>query len=334
MKVGLIGAGRIGRLHGDILAGLPNVELAAIAEVNITDDCRQWAAGLGVEKLTPSVDDIFADETIEAVYICSTTDTHIELISKAAQTGKHVFCEKPIHTDPVAIKATLVEVEKAGVKLHVGFVRRFDRNHKKVRDTVASGRLGRAHIVKVTSRDPDIAPIEYIANSGGIYMDMTIHDFDMVRYLSGSEVTEVTAYGTAMVNPDVVKYDDVDTSIAILKFENGAIGTIENSRAARYGYDQRTEVHCDKGCVQVSNELIDSSMISTAEGVFIEKPTWFFLERYHDAFIKQTNDFLSCITNDTTPPVTGHDGLMAVYIAIAASISLKEGRSVKISEVM
>jgi myo-inositol 2-dehydrogenase/D-chiro-inositol 1-dehydrogenase len=163
---------------------------------------------------------------------------------------------------------------------------------------------------------------------------MTIHDFDMVRYLSGSEVTELTAYGAVFVDPRVEKYGDVDTAIVILKFENGAIGVIDNSRAARYGYDQRTEVHCDKGSVQVSNDLIDTSMISTAEGVVCEKPTWFFLERYNNAFIIEVQEFTDAILNDKPVSVGGHDGLMSVYIAKAAEKSFKENRPVKLREIM
>jgi len=163
---------------------------------------------------------------------------------------------------------------------------------------------------------------------------MTIHDVDMVRYLSGSEVTEVCAFGGILIDPEIEKYGDVDTAVVMLKFENGAVGVIENSRAARYGYDQRTEVHCDKGCVQVGNDLIDTSMVSTAKGVFCEKPTWFFLERYNDAFISEARAFVDSVLNDREPPVTGKDGLMPVYIAKAAERSLKEGRIVKLSELM
>jgi len=335
LKIGLIGAGRIGKLHGNNLAhSVPGAKLEAIAETMLDDSCRQWAQRLGVAKITADPADIINDKEIDAVFICSPTDTHADLIIKAARAGKHIFCEKPIHTDVALIKNALVEVEKAGVKLQVGFVRRFDHNHKKVRDTVASGKLGRVHIVKVTSRDPEMAPIEYMAVSGGIFMDMTIHDFDMVRYLSGSEVTEVTAYGSIMINPEIEKFGDVDTAIVMLKFENGAIGVIDNSRAARYGYDQRTEVHCDKGCVQVYNDLNDTSMVSTADGVFCERPTWFFLERYNDAFIDSSKQFVDAILEDKDVPVSGIDGLMPVYIAIAAEKSLKENRCVKIAEVM
>lgn len=335
LKIGMIGAGRIGRLHGDNLAhSVPEARLVSVADVNLTDDMKNWASGLGVQKISKDPLSVINDEEVDAVFICSSTDSHAELIIAAAKAGKHIFCEKPIHTDISIIKKALSEVENAGVKLQVGFVRRFDHNHKKVRDTVASGRLGKPHIVKVTSRDPEAQPIEYVATSGGIFMDMTIHDFDMVRYLSGSEVTEVCTYGCIMIDPRIEEYGDVDTAIVMLKFENGAIGVIENSRAARYGYDQRTEVHCDKGCVQVSNDLIDTSMISTAEGVFCEKPTWFFLERYNNAFIEEAKAFVDAVLNGKETLVTGKDGLMPVYIAKAAEKSIKEGRSIKIDEVM
>lgn len=219
------------------------------------------------------------------------------------------------------------------MKFQVGFVRRFDHNHKAVRDTVASGKLGAPSVVKVTSRDPADQPMEYIATSGGIHIDMTIHDFDMVRYLSGSEVTEVVAYGSC-ANPDYAQYNDVDTTIIMLKFENGALGVIDNTRASKYGYDQRTEVQCVGGCVQVSNDLENTAMISSAEGVSSAKPTWFFLERYNDAFVAEEQAFADAVLNDTEVPVNGHDGLMPVAIAIAAKKSLDEGRAVKLSEVL
>ena len=268
VRIGLLGAGRIGKLHGENLAhAVPSAELYAVADPFMNDATREWAASMGIEKCYDDPEKIFSDPSIEAVFICSSTNTHAEFIMRAAKSGKHIFCEKPIDTDLNKIREALAAVEEAGVKLQVGFVRRFDHNHKMVRDTVASGKLGAPHIVKVTSRDPDHQSMDYIKVSGGIFMDMTIHDFDMVRYLAGSEVTEVTAYGAALSGAGYDQYDDVDTAIIMMKFENGALGVIDNSRAAHYGYDQRTEVHCDKGCVQVSNDLNDMSMISTAEGV-------------------------------------------------------------------
>nr|WP_092072246.1 inositol 2-dehydrogenase [Dendrosporobacter quercicolus]NSL48614.1 inositol 2-dehydrogenase [Dendrosporobacter quercicolus DSM 1736]SDM39008.1 myo-inositol 2-dehydrogenase / D-chiro-inositol 1-dehydrogenase [Dendrosporobacter quercicolus] len=335
VKIGIIGTGRIGKLHGNNLAfSVPNAKLEAVADVHMNSEMRTWAQGLGVKKIYNDPAQIFNDPEIEAVFICSSSESHADLLIQAAQAKKHIFCEKPIHTDVVKIKEALAAVEQAGVKLQVGFVRRFDHNHKKVRDIVASGRMGKPHIVKVTSRDPEQQPMEYIGTSGGIYADMTIHDFDMVRYLSGSEVTEVTAIGAVNIDERIRQFSDVDTAIVLLKFANGAIGVIDNSRAARYGYDQRVEVHCDKGCVQNSNDLIDTAVISTKEGVFSEKPKWFFLERYHQAFVDEAQAFTNIVLQNTESPVTGYDGLMPVLIAQAAQKSMEEGRTVKLTELV
>jgi len=334
VRIGLLGAGRIGKLHGaNLVRSVENAELVAIADPFLNEDTKNWARELGVANCYTDPDVIIQDKSIDAVFICSATNTHADLIKKAARAGKHIFCEKPIDTDLAKIQEALDVVAEAGVKLQVGFVRRFDHNHKKVHDVVASGRLGKPNIVKVTSRDPDHQSMDYIKVSGGIFMDMTIHDFDMARYLAGSEVTEVTAYGAALSGAGYDKYDDVDTAIVMMKFENGALGVIDNSRAAHYGYDQRTEVHCDNGCVQVSNDLNDMSMISTAEGVEIAKPTWFFLERYNNAFISEEKAFMDAVMNDTETAVNGADGLAPVKIALAAAKSLKEGRSVKLGEI-
>ena len=228
VRIGLLGAGRIGKLHGENLAhAVPEAELYAVADPFMNDATRAWAADMGIEKCYEDPEMIFSDPSIEAVFICSSTNTHAEFIMRAAKAGKHIFCEKPIDTNLDKINEALEAVKQAGVKLQVGFVRRFDHNHKMVRDTVASGRLGKPNIVKVTSRDPDHQSMDYIKVSGGIFMDMTIHDFDMVRYLAGSEVTEVTAYGAALSGAGYDKYDDVDTAIVMMKFENGALGVID-----------------------------------------------------------------------------------------------------------
>ena len=334
VKIAVLGAGRIGKLHiTNLCQAVTDAEVVMVADPFLTDETIAWCNSLGVKNCTKNADEVFANKDVEAVFICSSTDTHAEFIIKAAAAGQHIFCEKPIHTDLDKIREALDAVEKAGVKLQVGFVRRFDHNHKKVRDVVASGRLGAPHIIKVASRDPEGPPMSYVEVSGGIFMDMMIHDFDMARYLSGSEVTEVSAYGVVKTDPEYAKYGDVDTAIVMLKFENGAIGVIDNSRQANYGYDQRTEVHCDKGCVQVSNDLDNQAMISTREGVEIARPTWFFLERYNDAFIQEAKDFTDAILNNKETPVKGIDGLMPVMIAMAAKKSLDEGRSVKLSEI-
>lgn len=334
VRIGLLGGGRIGRLHGTNLQNsVPDAEVVVLADPFLNDEMESWAQSIGIAKCTKEADEVFADPDVDAVFICSSTNTHAEFIMKAAAAGKDIFCEKPIATDIAEIKKAIAAVDEAGVKLQVGFVRRFDHNHKAVRDVVASGELGRPYVVKVSSRDPEGPPMAYVEVSGGIFKDMMIHDFDMIRYLSGSEVTEVTAIGAVLTDPDYAKYDDVDTAIVTMKFENGAIGVIDNCRTAPYGYDQRVEVHCEKGCVQDGNDLENEAMISTGDGVRSAKPTWFFLERYNDAFISEEKDFIDCILNNKETPVNGNDGLQPVRIAIAAKKSLDEGRPVKLSEI-
>ncbi len=333
VKIGLLGCGRIGQLHGtNLVQSVPQAELAAVADPYLNDAARAWAASLGIEKVYDDPDKIMTDPEIDAVMICSATPSHADLIEAAARNGKHVFCEKPLHTDPEKIRECIKLCEEAGVKLQVGFVRRFDHNHSKVQEVVASGKLGAPAIVKVTSRDPADQPMAYIKTSGGIHMDMTIHDFDMVRFLSGSDAEEVYAIGTCM-NKDYAEYDDVDNTVISIKFKNGALGVIDNTRSSCYGYDQRTEVQCEKGCVQVSNDLENQATISSAEGVEASKPTWFFLERYNNAFIEEDTQFCKVVLGEQEVPVNGNDGLQPVLMAKAAQLSLKEGRPVKIAEV-
>ena len=253
-----------------------------------------------------------------------------ETTEAAADTNAAGTTEAAVAADAAATGAA---AEDAGVKLQVGFVRRFDHNHKAVRDVVASGELGKTYVVKVTSRDPEGPPMSYVEVSGGIFNDMMIHDFDMVRYLSGSEVTEVNAVGAVLTDPEYAKYDDVDTAIVTLRFANGAIGVIDNCRTAPYGYDQRVEVHCEKGCVRDGNDLEHEAVVSRGDGVFSAKPTWFFLERYNDAFIEEEKVFVDAGLDNKPVPVDGNDGLQPVRIALAAKKSLKEGRTVRMDEI-
>ncbi|MBQ9418813.1 MAG: inositol 2-dehydrogenase, partial [Synergistaceae bacterium] len=232
---------------------------------------------------------------------------------------------KPIDHDLNKIRAVLDEVKKAGVKYQVGFNRRFDRNFKHVHDVVQSGGIGDVHIVKVTSRDPEAPPISYVKVSGGIFVDMTIHDFDMVRYLSGSEVEEVSAFGACLVNPEIAQAGDVDTCIITMKFANGALGVIDNSRQAVYGYDQRIEVFGSKGCITAENETPNNTTLYTKEAVTKEKPLWFFLERYNDAFNVEECAFVESCLNNTDTVVGAFDGLQPVLIAIAAKESCEKG---------
>lgn len=333
MKIGLIGAGRIGKLHGELLTyHIPQAAIKTVAEIDI-DSIKPWAKQLNIFNLTTDTSDILNDPEIEAVLICSSTDTHAQLIIEAARAGKHIFCEKPIDFNIKKIKQALKSVQDAGVKLQIGFNRRFDHNFMKVREYVESGKLGAVHIVKITSRDPAPPPLAYLKVSGGIFLDMTIHDFDMARYLSISEVEEVYAQGAVLVDPAIGGIGDVDTAITTLKFKNGAMGVIDNSRQAVYGYDQRVEVFGSKGYVEVENDFPNSAKLSTADGVTRDKPQYFFLERYKMSYIEELKTFVDAVAKDKEPPVTGSDGLQPVLIGTAALKSLKERRPVKIREV-
>ncbi|MBQ8972047.1 MAG: inositol 2-dehydrogenase [Clostridia bacterium] len=325
LRIGVIGAGRIGKLHSNnLVSRVPNAELAAISDV-YEPAAKELAEKLGVANYYNDYHKILEDPTIDAVFICSSTDTHSPISIEAAKAGKHIFCEKPIDHDLDKIKNVLDEVKKAGVKYQVGFNRRFDRNFKHVHEVVKNGGIGDVQIVKVTSRDPEAPPLSYVKVSGGIFVDMTIHDFDMVRYLSGSEVEEVSAVGTCLVNPEIGEAGDVDTCIITLRFANGALGVIDNSRQAVYGYDQRIEVFGSKGCITADNETPNNTVLYTADGVTKEKPLWFFLERYNDAFIAEECAFVEACLNDTDTAVGAFDGLQPVLIGLAAKESCEKG---------
>jgi myo-inositol 2-dehydrogenase/D-chiro-inositol 1-dehydrogenase len=333
LRVGVIGAGRIGKIHAESLARhIPGAEAAAVTDVNPTA-AHELAARLGIPRVAADHHELLADPTIDAVAICSSTDTHAGMIADAAQAGKHIFCEKPIALDLSKIDAALQAVAKAGVQLQIGFNRRFDANFRAVRQAVAEGKIGQPHILRITSRDPAPPPIAYIQVSGGIFMDMTIHDFDMARYLVGSEVTEVYTAGAVLVDPQIGAAGDLDTAVVTLTFANGAIGVIDNSRKAVYGYDQRVEVFGAGGMLQVSNNTPDTSVLSDAQGIHSAKPLYFFLERYMPSFIEEMRQFVNAIRSGEPTPVTGADGRAPVVIGLAAWKSYREKRPVKLSEI-
>ena len=273
------------------------------------------------------------DPEIDAILIGSPSSEHAPQLIECAEAGKHIFCEKPIALNPEIIRNALAEVDKSGVKLQVGFNRRFDPNFSAVQHQVASGALGDPHIIRITSRDPAPPPAEYVAGSGGMFLDMTIHDFDMVRFLSGSEVTEVHAYGAVLVDPEIGKAGDIDTAVISLKFTNGALGIIENSRKAVYGYDQRVEIFGSKGTAMADNNTPTSMVVYNESGTIRDKPLYFFLERYEAAFIDEMKAFVNAIREDKTTAVSGKDGLAPVLIALAAQESLKSGKPEKVDSV-
>lgn len=334
LQLGLIGAGRIGQVHAATIAHrVPAARLMAVADVNAqaAQDC---AAQLDIPLATSHAEDVIDHPGIDAVLICSSTDTHAALIEQAANAGKHIFCEKPIALELDAIDRALAAVEQAGVKLQIGFNRRFDANYKRVREAIMSGEVGDPHILRITSRDPAPPPISYVRVSGGLFLDMTIHDFDMARFLIGSEIDEVHAVAGVRVDPAIGEAGDIDTAVILLKFANGVIGTIDNSRQAAYGYDQRCEVFGSKGAIHTLNNHPNTAVVSTAQAVRIDNPHRFFMTRYVESYQNEIQAFVCAIQNDAPSPVSGFDGRQAVVIGMAAKKSHLEGRPVKISEIL
>jgi len=326
ITVGVLGAGRIGRLHTENLFRLTGVRVKSIADPYA--DFSTWPPK-GVAT-GPDPDLVLGDAEIEAVLICSPTPTHAPFTEAAAKAGKHIFCEKPVDLDPDRIRRTLSVVEAAGVKMQVGFNRRFDPTFARVRQAVTDGDIGDIQIVKITSRDPEAPPVSYVQTSGGMFLDMTIHDFDMVRFVTGSEVEEVYAMGAVLIDPAIGEAGDVDTAITTLKMTNGALAVIENSRQAVYGYDQRVEVFGSKGSAEAANETANRVTLSGVSGVRRDNPLYFFLERYQVSFVTELEAFFASIRDDREPPVGGRDGLMSVLVALAAAQSMAENRPVKV----
>lgn len=332
VNIGIIGVGRIGRLHArNLKYQIPGSKVLAVADI-FEKSARETASQLEISIAEKDYRVLLENKDIDAVVICSSTDTHAQIISEAAQAGKHIFCEKPIALDIDKIDQAITAVKNAGVKLQVGFNRRFDPSFKKAKELVAKGTIGTPHLVRITSRDPEPPPISYVKVSGGIFLDMMIHDFDMARYLLDQEVVELMAVGSCLVDPAIGEAGDIDTAIVTLKYENGAWGTIDNSRKAVYGYDQRIEIFGSEGCVMVGNPTPTEVMVSGVEDTRTDKPLYFFTERYQEAYLAEMKEFIKCIQDDTEPPVGGFDGKISVQMGYAAKESLIKGSFVKISK--
>jgi myo-inositol 2-dehydrogenase/D-chiro-inositol 1-dehydrogenase len=333
VNIGVIGAGMIGRVHSENLAfRIPQANLNVIADIN-EQAARATAARCRIPSTTKDYQEILGDPEIDAVVICSSTDTHARIIAEAAQAGKHIFCEKPIDFSLAKIDGALAQVEKAGVKLQIGFNRRFDSNFARVRQAVASGEIGEPHLLHIVSRDPEPPTPEYVKTSGGIFMDMTIHDFDMASFLIGSEVEEVFVYGGVRIDPEIGKAGDLDTVLILLKFADGTLGTIDNSEKAAYGYDQRVEVFGSKGAIQIGNNYPNSAVVSSGESIYHDRPLYFFVERYVDSYIAEMRSFIEAVLEDRPTQVSGKDGRIPVVMAQAAHKSYAEHRPVRLSEI-
>ena len=301
LKIGVVGCGRIGKLHiNNLINSVPGVQVVAAADPMLDKSgAREWLAERKITNVSTDFMDVINNPEVDVVFVCSSTDTHCDVSMAAVQAGKHVFCEKPIDYDIDKIKKLLALVEEKGVKFQVGFNRRFDHNHKAVADV-----------------------------SGGIFYDMMIHDFDMVRYVTGSEAVEISAVGSCLVNPNLQEESgipDVDTAVVTMKMANGCIAVINNSRQAVYGYDQRVEAFGSKGMASDANDLLNTTTVLTKDGAHSEKPLWFFLERYNQAFINQVISFVDAINNDTQTAVGAVDGLRPVLMAKAATESCRNG---------
>lgn len=334
MKIGIIGAGRIGKVHAEsVMRFVKNATVEAIADPFMNDKTEQWAKELGIPKIYKDYKKILADPEIQAVLICSSTDTHSPISLEAVKAGKHIFCEKPIDHDVAKIKQVIDALKGTSLKYQVGFNRRFDHNFRAAKAAVAAGKIGELNTLSITSRDPGAPPVSYIKVSGGIFLDMTIHDFDMVRFVSGDEVEEVYASGAVLVDPEIGKAGDIDTAIITLKLKSGAIAVVNNCRRASYGYDQRLEAFGSLGQVEVQNDTDSTAVISDANGVTKEKPKYFFLERYMAAYTAEIESFVNAVEKDTPVEVGVNDGLQPVLIGLAATLSVKENRPVKIAEI-
>jgi myo-inositol 2-dehydrogenase/D-chiro-inositol 1-dehydrogenase len=326
INTGIVGVGRIGKLHADNLLRIQGVRLKAVADPFL--DPEEWTSREIEASRDP--DSLIEDDQIDAVLICSPTPTHAALIEAAARAGKHIFCEKPLDLDPERIQKTLSVVAKTGVRLQVGFNRRFDPTFARLRRAVEMGEVGDLHLVKIVARDPEPPPIEYVESSGGMFLDMTIHDFDMVRFLSGSEVEEVQAFGAVLIDPAIGQAGDVDTAVVVLKLANGTLAVIENSRRSVFGYDQRIEVFGSKGGIEALNETPCQIRLRSSKTVRSENPHYFFLERYKESYVAEIESFMTSIREDTEPPVGGSDGLIPVLIGLAATRSMNENRPVRV----
>lgn len=333
INIALIGAGRIGKVHAKaITSSIPDAKIISVADY-YASAAESLAADYGIPHATDNHLEAIQQDAVDAVIIASSTDTHTPFIIDSANAGKHIFCEKPIAPDLDTIDKALAAVAETGVKLQIGFNRRFDPTFARIKQAIETGEIGTPHLLHIISRDPAPPPIDYVKVSGGLFFDMTIHDFDMARFLFG-EVDEIYATGGVMVDSAIGDAGDIDTAIIMLKFANGAIGTIDNSRQAVYGYDQRVEVFGSEGSANNANLYPDAVTISNSETVKrASLPLNFFLERYMASYQLELQAFVDAIANDKPVPVTGIDGRVPVVMALAAKKSLIENRPVKLSEI-
>jgi myo-inositol 2-dehydrogenase/D-chiro-inositol 1-dehydrogenase len=322
-KVGVVGAGRIGRMHTENL-----VRHIPEADPHLDED---WATELGIPSRSTDNGTVFDDPEIEAIVITAPSGLHSELICRAAAAGKHIFCEKPVGFEEGPIRQAIAAAHEAGVQLQVGFNRRFDPDVCRLAEAVHSGEVGELHGLRVINRDPAAPPIDFVKRSGGMFFDFAIHDFDTIRFLSGSEIEEIYAAGAVLIDPEIGNAGDIDTAITTLRLANGALCVIDNSRQARYGYDQRFEAFGSKGNL-VADNLRATTIESFLEGgVFTDLPPFNFVKRYREAFVAELRAFVTCVQTGMPVSVTADDALAAVRVAAAAKRSMIENKPVEVA---
>jgi len=330
VRFAILGAGRIGQVHAQAVANNPQAALVAVADA-FEDSARRLIAVHGGD--LRDIDTIAASDDIDAVLICTPTNTHADLIEQFARAGKAIFCEKPIDLEVDRVRACLQVVEDTGARLMVGFNRRFDPHFRAVKQAIDDGQIGQVEMANIISRDPGAPPADYIKVSGGIFKDMTIHDFDMARFLLGEEIDSVMATGSVLVDPEIGKLGDYDSASVILTTASGRQCTISNSRRASYGYDQRIEVHGAAGMVAAMNQRPVDIEVATADGYTRPPLHDFFMTRYTAAYAAEIAAFIDALAKGAALSPSGQDGLRALKIAQAALISAREGRLVKVAEV-
>ncbi|WP_313200477.1 inositol 2-dehydrogenase [Rhizobium sp.] len=328
LKIGLLGAGRIGRVHAINIAGHARSQLVAVSDVN-EGAARSLGEAYGAK--VASSEAILSDASIDAVLIATSTDTHSDLMEKAAAAGKAILCEKPVDLSLERAQACLDAVSKTGVPVMIGFNRRFDPNFSAIKASIAAGEIGRPELLSITSFDPAPPPVAYVKVSGGLFRDMMIHDFDMANFLMGDVPKTVHAAGTSIVDPEIGKAGDVDTAVVTLTYADGRIAVIKNSRRAVYGYDQRVEILGSEGLLSAGNVLENTVSKATKQGVTSAKPEFFFLERYMRAYAAEWDAFVAAVLDGAAIPVTLKDGVAALALAEAATASVKSGQSVALT---
>lgn len=323
--IGVIGGGRIGKMHiNNLISSVPSLKIKGVVDPHVESG---WVESLNIPLATSDIRVLLEDQEIDSVLIATPSAFHVDIIKQAAEAGKDIFCEKPIAFLPEQVQEAVDAVEKAGVKLFVGYNRRFDKNFSKIRQHVQNGDVGEIQLIKIVNRDPKRPSLKFVKHSGGLFMDFTAHDFDMARYITGSEVKEISVMGAAFI-PGMEDAGDIDTALINLRMENGALVSIDNSRETLYGYDQRLEVFGSKGSVQALNETPTRLVFHNESAVFSDKPHYSFIERYKDAYIEEMKQFADCLVKGTPIPIDGNDALSVVKIAQAAQQSLVEKRSI------